>query len=117
MYDYLKQHPEIFMPERKEPNFFGTDLGLSPYFIRDEKEYLSLFSGARNEKRVGEASVLYLFSKLAATEIKECNPAASIIIMLRNPVDMIHSLHSQYVYNGWEDIVEFEAALDSEFVN
>ena len=113
MYDYLKQHPEVFMPEAKEPHFFGSDL-FSPLYIRDEKEYLSLFSRARNEKRVGEASTWYLYSKRAAMEIKQFNSSASIIIMLRNPVDMIYSMHSQLLYYGHEDIVDFEAALEAE---
>jgi len=115
MYNYLKEHPEIFMPERKEPHFFGTDLNASyHYFIREEGEYLSLFSEAQNEKRVGEASVWYLYSRLAAAEIKEFCPYASIIIMLRNPVDMIYSLHSQLVYSLDENITDFKTALEAE---
>lgn len=113
MQDYLAQHPEIFMPEMKEAHFFGADLD-APVYLRDEKKYLALFAGARNEKRVGEASVFYLYSKKAATEIKDFSPAASIIVMLRNPVEMIYSLHSQRLYNGNEDIEDFEAALDAE---
>lgn len=113
MQDYLGQHPEIFMPEMKEAHFFGADLD-APVFFRDEKKYLALFARAQNEKRVGEASVYYLYSKRAATEIKAFAPAASIIVMLRNPVEMIYSLHSQRLYNGNEDIEDFEAALDAE---
>jgi hypothetical protein len=113
MQDYLGQHPEIFMPEMKEAHFFGADLD-APVFFRDEKKYLSLFAKAQNEKRVGEASVYYLYSKRAAAEIKAFAPDASIIAMLRNPVEMIYSLHSQRLYNGNEDIEDFEAALDAE---
>jgi Sulfotransferase domain len=113
MQDYLGQHPEIFMPEMKEAHFFGSDLD-APVYLRDEKKYLALFAKARNEKRVGEASVYYLYSRKAAGEIKEFSPAASIIIMLRNPVEMIYSLHSQRLYNGNEDIEDFQAALDAE---
>jgi sulfotransferase family protein len=113
MQDYLGQHPEIFMPEMKEAHFFGADLD-APVFFRDEKKYLALFTKAQNEKRVGEASVYYLYSKRAATEIKAFAPDASIIAMLRNPVEMIYSLHSQRLYNGNEDIEDFEAALDAE---
>ena len=113
MYHYLKQHPEIFMSEVKEPQFFGTDL-LAPYFIRDQGAYHALFSGARDEKALGEASPLYIYSKRAATEIKQCCPAAKIIIMLRNPVDMIYSLHAQNIYSGREDIKDFETALAAE---
>lgn len=113
MYNYLSQHPDIFMPEVKEPHFFGSDI-YAPYFIRDKEKYLSIFSKAKNEKRVGEASVWSLYSKHAASEIKACYPDASIIIMLRNPVDMIYSYHSQRLYNCTEDITDFEAALEAE---
>jgi hypothetical protein len=113
MYFYLKQHPEIFMPERKELHFFGSDF-FAPHFVRDLKEYLKFFEGADNKKRIGEASVWYLYSKRAAFEIKEFNPDADIIIMLRNPVDMMYSLHSQQVFNGSQDIINFEEALRHE---
>jgi hypothetical protein len=114
LYEYLKQHPEVFMPgEAKEPTFFGSDFK-SEFFIRDKIEYLSLFSEARHEKRVGEASVWYLYSKLAAKEIKAFDPSAKIIIMLRDPVETLHSLHAQLLYNGYEDLEDFADALDAE---
>jgi hypothetical protein len=120
MQDYLRQHPEIYMPEAKPPlyrgkelHFFGSDLKFNRPMLTEEK-YLSYFQGAENRKRVGEASTWYLYSKRAAHEIKEFNPTASIIIMLRNPVDMIYSVHSQALYNGDEDIGDFKSALDAE---
>jgi hypothetical protein len=111
--DYLRLHPEIFMPEAKELHFFGSDLRFS-YGRLSEKEYLSYFKHAKDEKRVGEASVWYLYSKKAACEIKEFNSSSKIIIMLRNPVDVLYSLHSRLLYNGSEDIVDFKAALEAE---
>ena len=114
LYEYLKQHPEVFMPrEVKEPHFFGSDFNTS-FFIREKQEYLSLFANARDEKRVGEASVWYLYSKKAAAEIKDFAPAAKIIVMLRNPIDMMHALHSQRLFNGSEDIMDFSIALNAE---
>ena len=114
MKNYLEKHPEIFMPRSdREPNFFGTDL-VHPDFIKDEPAYLSLFAGANNEKRVGEKSTHYLYSKQAASEITKFQPSASIIIMLRNPVDQLYSLHNLLLYIGRENIVDFEAALEAE---
>lgn len=111
---YLMEHPEIFMPPAViEPHFFGSDLSDTGQ-ARNEQEYLSLFAGAKDEKRVGEKSALYLYSKQAASEIKEFLPSASIIIMLRNPVDMVHSLHSHLVYLLAENIVDLKDALDAE---
>jgi hypothetical protein len=113
MMTYLGKHPEIFMVNDVEPHFFGTDLH-RPTYIRDERSYQSLFNEAKDEKRVGEKSVGYLYSKRAAVEIKEYQPSAKIIIMLRNPVDVLYSRHSRRVYFGNEDIFDFEAALDAE---
>jgi hypothetical protein len=76
--------------------------------------YLSLFSKAQDEKRIGETSVWYLYSNSAAAEIKEFAPSASIVIMLRNPVDVLYSLHSQFIYEGNEDLQDFEEALHAE---
>jgi len=116
MNEYLKQHPEIFIPDIKEVHYFGSDLKfrITGWERPRREDYLGLFEKAQNYKAIGEASVWYLYSETAAKEIKLFNPAARIVIMLRNPVDMIYSLHSQYVYEGNEDISEFGAALDAE---
>jgi len=110
MYNYLKQHPEVFMSSLKEPHFFGTDL-VSSNFIREKEKYLSLFSNATDEKRIGEGSVWMLYSKVAAAEIKEFSPEARIIMILRNPVDMIFSLHGEHYFWGDENIRDFKKAL------
>jgi hypothetical protein len=110
LYHYLKQHPDIFMPERKEPNFFCADLEISRA-IRDSSAYLRLFAQAGAERRLGEASVWYLFSRRAASAIKSFNPDALIIAMLRNPVEMLYALHSQRFLSGYDDIAEFRTAL------
>ncbi len=113
MNDYLQAHPEIFIPAKKEIHFFGADL----QFQRPRvtlPEYLSYFAPVQREKRVGEASVWYLYSQQAAAEIKSFSPAARILIMLRNPVDMMYSLHSQRLYNDNENLVNFEEALAAE---
>jgi hypothetical protein len=112
--DYLEEHPDIFLADdSREPHFFGTDLH-SPDYIRDEQSYLALFEDAKNAKRAGKKSVSYLYSKRAAAEIKAFQPAAKIIIKLRNPVDMIYSLHTLRFYLGNESIADFQAALEAE---
>ncbi len=114
MSDYLGQHPDIFMSANKEPHFFGSDLRYNPGYIRDKEEYLALFTNARHEKIIGEASTWYLFSSQAAREIRDFSPDAHIIIMLRNPVEMIYSLHAQRLYDCNEDIPDFVGALAAE---
>jgi hypothetical protein len=111
--EYLKQHPDVFMSEEKEPHYFCTDIK-TPRGIVNEEKYLALFADSGDAKRSGEASVLYLYSENAASEIKAFSPEAKIIIMLRNPVDMMYSWHSERLYVGHETIEDFEAALEAE---
>jgi hypothetical protein len=115
MHEYLAQHPDIFMSGVKEPHYFGADLGMSPSMrVRDEGKYLRLFASAGQASWRGESSVWYLYSEQAAREIKDYSPGAKIVILLRNPPDMLYSLHGQFLYSGNEDITDFEQALAAE---
>ena len=108
MNDYLAQHPDIFMA-KKEIHYFGSDLKTKQKIT--EIEYLKYFDAAGNKKVIGEASVWYLYSKTASEEIKRFSPGAKILVMLRNPVDVLHSMHSQHLYDANEDVQDFETAL------
>ena len=115
MYDYLREHPDVFMPTYKEPHFFARDFeGQRLNRFRDEKKYLALFKSAQNETRIGEASVWYLYSRVAAAELRAYDPDARIIVMLRSPVEMLYSLYHQLVYTRNEDLTTFREALAAE---
>lgn len=118
LYTYLKEHPDIFMPERKEPHHFGSDLRRRRFgtywHMENEDDYLTLFEEAHGQKRVGEASTLYLASKKAAEEIYRFNPEPKIIIMLRSPVDVMYSLYYELRHRGHERMPTFEKALAME---
>lgn len=110
LYEYLSQHPNIFMSPVKEPHFFARDLGTYPR-IKTLDDYTELFAGSTAEHlRVGEASVYYLRSSTAIANIHAFNPEARIIAMFRNPVDMVYALHSQLLYVGEETERDFETA-------
>ncbi len=112
LHEFLRQHPGIFMPAFKEIHFFGSDLDWPRRPNRSE--YLRCFADWRAEAIAGETSVYYLLSQRAAGEIRRFNPEARVIVMLRNPVDAIHSLYHQVRFNLHEDIDDFEAALAAE---
>jgi hypothetical protein len=114
LHHYLRQHPQVFMPAVKELNFFGSDRELrnTPRLTLDE--YLSVFATARDRDRVGEASVSYLRSTMAATEIAAFAPRAQAIAMLRDPVEVMHALHTELVFLGSEDLTDFAAAVEAE---
>ncbi len=113
LHSYLAAHPQVFMCVPKEPMYFGHDL--TPRYRRLTKdEYLRLFRRARPGQRAGEASPQYLSSRSAASEIAEFAPDAQLIVMLRNPVDVMHAQHSELVHDLREDIPDFAAALQAE---
>lgn len=114
MDNYLRQHPEVFMALEKESHFFASDFHRPAWRFSKEEDYLSLFSDASEEKMLGESSVGYLYSEVAAERIKAFNPRARIIIMLRNPVDLIYSFHSELLFQGFEEVESFEEALALE---
>jgi hypothetical protein len=123
MYHYLAAHPDIFMCPFKEPRYFALDLhresdrfhGRRGYFvIRTEEEYLDLFQGAEAERVIGEASPHYLFSKEAAEAIHAFASGAKILIMLREPVDFLHSWYWEMTARQHETEKSFEKALELE---
>jgi hypothetical protein len=113
LYEMLRSHPQIHMPDSKEPWFFATDArprfrpamaGIGPQTL---DQYLALFAGAGAEQRTGEASSCYLWSAVAAQRIAALQPRARIIAILREPADFLRSLHLQLL----QDHIEYEKDL------
>jgi hypothetical protein len=99
LYRYLQDHPQVFMPAIKEPNFFATERHRT---IRGLDEYSALFTEA-TEPAIGEASVRYLSDRGAAARIRETlGPDTRILVLLRNPVDQAHSQWGHEVRSGGE---------------
>lgn len=114
LYACLRQHPDVFMPALKEPQFFAPDILGERRQILTQSEYLNCFADAQGQRRIGEASTVYLGSEYAPAAIKAFNPAARIIVMLRNPIDMMYLLYRARVYSGSEPMKSFAAALDAD---
>ena len=110
----LDAHPLIFMSKPKEPHHFGADLELRKRPYAERAAYLKLFEGAGDVRHAGEASVLYLYSRSAPAEILGLSPAARIIVMLRNPLEMVPSLHAHNLLLLYEDVPDLARALEAE---
>jgi hypothetical protein len=108
--NYLKKNPKIFITTPKEPNFFSDDFpGLR--YVHSLNDYESLYNLKRNKySAVGEASPIYIMSQVAAKKIHAYNSDAKIIVMLRNPMDMLISYHFQLVHSLFEDQITIEEA-------
>jgi hypothetical protein len=121
LYHMLRQHPDIFMPEVKEPDYFCTDLqprfrrfGGGPVPEKTLASYLALFEQARSHQVKGEASILYLVSHVAAEQLSLFNPDARIIGILREPASLLRSFHMQMLQNHVETVRDLRKALALE---
>lgn len=109
LYHYLSEHPGVFLPFGKEPHYFADDLeGMRD--VKSLDEYLAMFTPRRQHQKCGEASVMYLYSHVAVDRILEANPDARLIVMLRNPLELVPSLHSQCLVALFEDQTDLAAA-------
>ncbi len=118
MFEYLGRHPGVYVPPNKEPNHFCTDLDSGSFldsvsFMRDRDEYRMLFADADAGQLAGEASTWYLYSRDAAANIHAARPGARILVMLRDPVEMMYSLHGRRRFGGTEEL-PFAEALAAE---
>lgn len=125
LYEYLCQHPDVYMSPLKETNYFAFD-GRRPrfggpdgaVFNRDSvyllEDYERLFADRRAQTAIGEASPRYLFTAGTARRIANRIPEVRIVAILRNPVDRAFSAFSMRKRDGWEPCDSFEAALDEE---
>ena len=114
MSNYLNQHPDIHMGP-KEMHFFGADLKVDETKNQTKEKYLSRLNKEKYSETqyLGEASVWYLYSQTAASEIKIFSPEAKILIMLRNPVEMLYSLYYQFLHEG-KSLPSFQDAIEQE---
>jgi hypothetical protein len=123
LYEMLKERPQIYLPKLKEPRFLAADMQPRAGHERGPQElgypqtleeYLTLFSGATPEQRVGEASAFYLWSRTAAENIARLQPNARIIAIMREPASFLRSLHLLFVRWGVEDEKDLRKAISLE---
>jgi hypothetical protein len=114
LFTYLAAHPQVYMPELKEPFYFCSDFPgyrNRATLVTCRSDYLKLFARATHQHlALGEASSLYLFSKVAISNILDFQPDARFIVMLRNPVDLVQSFHSQLLFSLHESVDDFVQA-------
>ncbi|KAA3617044.1 MAG: sulfotransferase [Calditrichaeota bacterium] len=125
LYNYLKQHPDIYLSPEKEPDFFSFynrtpffkgphDKAINDHIINKLEDYQELFKGAQNKKAIGECSNSYLyFYERTIPTITEFIPNCKIIAVLRNPIDRAFSQYTQSVMIGIED-QQFTKSLELE---
>jgi hypothetical protein len=120
LYEMLRRHPQIYMPELKETWFFSSELRvpLSERRFQGQpdtlEEYLALFADAGQDQRTGEATPSYLRAPRAAQRIADLQPDARIVAILREPASFLRSLHMQFVQTYVENESDFRKAIALE---
>lgn len=113
LWAYLKQHPEVFLPDVKEPHFFAdvkrSRPSRSSRFPNDLESYQALYRPGRGSQAIGDASPSYLSDENAPHLIHEVAPDARIIILLRDPVDRAFSHYLMPVMQIAEPLSFLEA--------
>jgi len=115
LFQYLGQHPAVFVPECKEPNYFARDLTLDNSNLNRYQwhtswaGYCALFASAEGRYRL-DASTRYLRHQKALEEISAKFHKPKIIVSIRNPVDLVVSWHAQKIFEGQETESDFETA-------
>jgi len=122
LHRYLSQHPEIFIPPRKEMHFFAAeyfpcngpgDEGMNGMVIRDKEQYVQIFAKVAGEKAIGETSAFYLCLPGTAERIAQAAAEAKVIVLLREPADRAYSAYMLLVRDGRESL-SFEEGLSQE---
>jgi hypothetical protein len=117
MSEYLRAHPEVCFSDPKEPHFFLMhDLrGQEPAELREivRDKYLDRYFPERQRGDFfAEGSVSYFYSPEHLEPILKLWPRAKFLIAVRNPLELVPSLHQRLFYNGDENLRQFDRAWD-----
>lgn len=108
--EWLRQHPDVFLPDIKEPRFFCYDPGnhshrakpVEIFPIRTLQDYVKLFENGKDRQAIGEASPQYLGSSYACRRIHELLPSARLVATIRHPIERAYSQYWMRVRAGVE---------------
>ncbi len=94
----LRQHPEIFVPQCKEPRYFDAPVFFDfpeDYPLKSLEDYLRLFSNANQQKNrwILDGSVFNMYSTTSIKEILRLSPNAKFMVCLREPLAAVKSMH------------------------
>jgi hypothetical protein len=109
---YLKRHPQIALPVKKELHFFDND----ELFPGKDVSYGPLhrmFRPARPGAIAGENTPIYIYWRPALPRIRDYNPEMKLIVILRNPVERAFSQWNMQRKRGAEPL-DFLDAVQAE---
>jgi hypothetical protein len=99
LYEYLRSHPQVFMPRYKEPNFFV----LEQNWGRGLEWYKQWFRPADSARAIGEASTRYTMYPMhdgVPERIASTLSAPKLVYVVRDPIDRMVSHYLHLVSKG-----------------
>lgn len=123
LFYYLKQHPEIFLPTRKELHYFAFpqlekhacgpgDRDTLSALCSTREAYEKHYASIRQEKAVGDVSPSYLYyANDVAERILQELGRVKIIAILRDPAEKAFSQYMHLVRDHRENLGFYEALL------
>lgn len=129
--NYLSQHPDVYMPKVKEPNFFALEgqtkiTGYDeedpegffhyPWSVTNKVDYEKLFDNATYQKAKGEASTMYMYMPNAPQNIKKYVPEVKLIAILRNPAERLYSRYMHLVREDRAPSEKLEDCFDKDSI-
>ncbi|MBX7107469.1 MAG: sulfotransferase domain-containing protein [Chitinophagales bacterium] len=112
LYEILKQHPDIFLPQKvKETKFFVNAEKYAKGLKFYEKEYFSEYG---MQAAIGEVDPAMMYEEKAAQRIYESlGNDVKLIFIFRNPAARAYSHYLMSQRKGFEDL-SFDAAVAAE---
>ena len=101
LFRILASSEAVYMPEKKELNFFSVATRSKKIHEISLDKYKKYFDRAPTGTLIGEASPSYLWFPGVSEKIKYFLPAARIVMILRNPVDRFWSDYQYAVFRGY----------------
>lgn len=101
LHKQLKEHPEVFVPRKKEINYFDQN------YEKGISWYEAFFDNSLGKKAIGEFSPDYISVENVPARIKKDLGNVRLILMLRNPVERAYSHY-------WNMITRRELEIDPD---
>ncbi len=90
LHAYLSEHPDIFMPDKKELHFFDDEKNFTSR-KPNYSNYHANFSTKKSHGICGESTPIYMYWHAAPRRIYDYNSKMKFIVLLRNPIDRAFS--------------------------
>ena len=110
LFEYLRKHPEILMPESKEVPFFSNETVFGEGF---ESYFKGVFPDCSGSTLLGTVTPQYMENPVVPARMASHFPELKLVAILRNPVDRAYSAYQLMRRKGWEERC-FEEVVEAQ---